>query len=272
MIARVAAVDRRRQLRVHLLNVDGRVTRYLVAMIIAGLASRAAEAQRSSAPPATTWATDSTAPCVGLTIAAEADSARLQRLLGSQWVVAKPPNGGPVVRLFVTSCPGGTIGGTPTGAVATGHLIVAAMPRGDRALGGRVALVPMSFGARGTPVIELFRRFGFGVTEADVSARVTSSGASRQVSFVLSTPAGRIEATASSIDSTTTFKTDSRLFGLDSLRTTDFSGPEWSQRSRAVVAVRLSGTTILSELGASHAQAVATVDEQFGWRFTFQSR
>jgi hypothetical protein len=253
--------------------MDGRVSRFLVALIVAGVLGGSVEGQRTAAsPPETTWATDSTAPCVGLTIAAEADSARLQRLLGSQWVVAKPPNGGPVVRLFVTSCPGGTIGGTPTGAVVTGHLIVAAAPRGDKAVGGRVALVPVTFGARGAPVAELFRRFGFGIREADVAVRTTSSGRSRQVSFVLATPAGRIEATASNIDSTTAFKVDSRLFSPNSAHTTDFSGPEWSQRSRAVVSVRMTGTTIFSELGAAQALGTATVDEQFGWRFTFRTR
>ena len=253
--------------------MDGSVSRFLAALIVVGVVGGSVDAQRTAAPaPETTWATDSTAPCVGLTIAAEADSARLQRLLGSQWVVAKPPNGGPVVRLFVTSCPGGTIGGRPTGAVASGHLIVAATPRGDRAIGGRVALVPVTFGARGSPVAELFRRFGFGVREADVAVHVTSSGPSRQVAFVIATPTGRIEATASNIDSTTAFKVDSRLFSPDSTHTTDFSGPEWSQRSRAVVNVRMTGTTILSELGAATALGTATVDEQFGWRFTFRSR
>ena len=253
--------------------MDGRVSRFLVALIVAGASSNSAESQRTAAPPPeTTWATDSTAPCVGLTIATEVDSGRLQRLLGSQWVVAKPATGGPVVRLFVTSCPGGTIGGKPTGAVVTGHLIVAAAPRGDRGIGGRVALVPVTFGARGAPVADLFRRFGFAVTEADVAVHVTSPGPSRQVSFVLATPTGRIEATASNIDSTSAFRVDSRLFSPDSVHTTDFSGPEWSQRSRAVVNVRLTGTTILSELGAAQAQGTATVDEQFGWRFTFRTR
>lgn len=250
------------------------MSRYLIAMIIAGLASRVIEAQRTSAPPPeTTWATDSTAPCVGLTIAAEADPARVQRLLGPRWAVATSPNGRAVVRLFVTSCPGGTIGGTPTGAVATGHLIVGATPRGDTAgVPARAAVVPVSFGAPGTPVVELFRQFGFGVAEAGVVMRTTSSGASRQVSFVLSTPAGRIEAAASNIDSTTTFKTDSRLFGTDSLRASEFSGPEWSRRSRALAKVSMTGTTILSELGAAEALSAATVDEQFGWRFTFRTK
>lgn len=175
--------------------------------------------------------------------------------------------------MFVTSCQGGTIGGTPTGAVATGHLIVGATPRGDTAgMPARVAVVPMSFGRRGTPVVELFRRFGFGVTGADVAVRTASSDGSRQVSFVLSTPGGRIEAVGSNIDSTAAFKTDSRLFSTDSVRTTDFSGPEWSQRSRAVAKVSMTGTTILSELGAAQALSAATVDEQFGWRFTFRTK
>jgi hypothetical protein len=52
--------------------------------------------------PDAVWATDSTAPCAGLTVGWRVDAARLQALVGTHGTVATTPDGRGLVLLFVT--------------------------------------------------------------------------------------------------------------------------------------------------------------------------
>ena len=64
--------------------------------------------------------------------------------------------------------------------------------------------------------------------------------------------------------------TDSRLVGTVPAHPAEFGGPEWTRRSPAPVSVRVTGTTLFSELGVAELPSMALYDAGFGWRFTFR--
>ncbi len=215
------------------------------------------------------WATDSAAPCVGLTVTFEADSARVAAMLGARWTAAGARNGRTPVSLFVAGCPRSTIGGTATGPVTTAAVIVGVRP----ANGGpaRAAAVPVVYGDSGDPVAELFRAFAFDVRGASLSMNTEFVGGGTRVRFSIVTPDGRLEATARAADTARTTATmNSRLVDTDPARASAFTGPEWRRRSAAAVAVRATGNTLLAQLGVTQMPTTALYDAGFGWRFTFR--
>ena len=220
--------------------------------------------------PAVVWATDSTAPCVGITVSINTDATKMQALVGPRWRVVPSKDGTASASLFITRCPTSTIGNRRIGAATIAAIILAVESRADAPGGGRAPVVPLVFGDSGAPVPELFRAHAFAVRSASVTLDVDSAASPRRVTFAVATKAGRIGGSATPADSSTTRSLDSRLAGTDPTRPSEFVGPEWMRRSQATASVRATGTTLFSELGVTTMPTTALYDAPFGWRFAFQ--
>ena len=222
--------------------------------------------------PAVVWATDSTAPCVGITVSINADAAKMQALVGPRWRVVPSKEGTAPASLFITRCPTSTIANRRIGPATIAAVILAVESRADGPGGARAPVVPLVFGDSAAPVPELFRSHAFAVRPASVTLDVDSSSSSRRVTFAVATKTGRIDGSATPSDSSTVRSLDSRLSGTDPTRASEFTGPEWMHRSQATANVRATGTTLFSELGVMTMPTVALYDAGFGWRFAFQVR
>ena len=239
-------------------------------LVVAILAAVPLTGAAQSALPPVVWATDSAAPCVGITVSVSADAAKMQALVGPRWRVVPSKDGTASASLFITKCPTSTVGNRRIGPATIAAVILAVESRADAAGGPRAPVVPLVFGEAGAPIPELFRTHAFAVRPASVTLDVDSAASSRRAAFAIATQSGRIDGTATPADSSTVRSLDSRLFGTDPTRASDFSGPEWMRRSQASAAVRATGTTLFSELGVSTMPATALYDAAFGWRFAFQ--
>ena len=220
--------------------------------------------------PAVVWATDSTAPCVGITVAITADAEKMQALVGPRWRVVPSKGGTASASLFITRCPRSTIGSRRVGPATIAAVILAVEARADTAGSTRAPVVPLVFGDSGAPVTEVFRVHAFAVRSASVTLDVDSSASPHRVAFAVATQAGRIDGSAIPGGGSTLRSLDSRLFGTDATRASEFSGPEWMRRSQASATVRATGTTLFSELGVTTMPTTALYDAGFGWRFAFQ--
>lgn len=216
------------------------------------------------------WATDSTAPCAGITLPINANAAKLQAVVGPRWRVVPSKDGTASASLFVTECPKSTVRDQRVGPTTIAALILAVESRADSAGAARAPVVPVVFADPGAPVAELFRAYAFVVRGATVTLHVDSAVAPRRVTFAIATSAGRIEGSAIPADSSVLRSVTSRLFGTDPTRSSDFSGPESMRRSSASATVRVWGNTLLSELGVVAMPTTALYDAEFGWRFEFQ--
>ncbi len=244
-----------------LLNRQGLLT---VAISIAAPSTGAAQA------PAVVWATDSTAPCVGITVSVNTDAAKMQALVGPRWRVVTAKDGTASASLFITRCPTSTVGNRRIGAATIAAVILAVESRADAPGGARAPVVPLVFGDSAAPVPELFRSHAFAVRPAAVMLAVDSGASPHRVTFAVATKAGRIDGSATPSDSSTRRSLDSRLSGTDPTRASEFTGPEWMHRSQASANVRATGTTLFSELGVTTMPTTALYDAGFGWRFAFQ--
>ena len=245
--------------------------RYPVSVFaLSTIALSTATAQRGSA--AVVWATDSTAPCVGVTVSINADAAKLQALVGPRWRVVPSKDGTAGASLFITKCPKSTIGGRHIASATIAAVILAVESRADSSGGARSPVVPVAFGESGSPVAELFRSHAFAVRAATVKLTVDSTAAPKKVTFGVATQVGRIEGSAVVSDSSAVRLINSRLFGTDPRRPSEFSGPEWMRRSSASATVRATGKTLFSELGVVTMPTTAIYDAEFGWRFAFSMK
>jgi hypothetical protein len=220
--------------------------------------------------PAVVWATDSTAPCMGITVAISADAAKMQALVGPRWRVVPTKDGMASASLFITRCPTSTIGNRRIGTATIAVVILAVEARADAPGGSRAPVVPLVFGDSSAPVPELFRAHAFAIRSASVTLDIDSAASPRRVTFAVATKAGRIEGSATPLDSSTIRSLDSRLSGTDPTRASEFTGPEWMHRFQASANVRATGPTLFSELGVMTMPTTALYDAGFGWRFAFQ--
>ncbi len=220
--------------------------------------------------PAVVWATDSMAPCVGITVSINTDAAKMQALVGPRWRVVPSKDGMASASLFITRCPTSTIGNRRIGTATIAAIILAVESRADAPGGARAPVVPLVFGDSGAPVPELFRSHAFAVRPESVTLDVDSAASPRRVTFAVATKAGRIDGLATPSDSSTIRSLDSRLSGTDPTRASEFTGPEWMHRSQATANVHATEITLFSELGVTAMPNSALYDAGFGWRFTFQ--
>jgi hypothetical protein len=237
-------------------------------LAVAILAAAPSTGAAQSAP--VVWATDSTAPCVGITVSVNADAAKMQALVGPRWRVVPSKDGTASASLFITRCPKSTVDTRRISAATIAAVILAVESRADAPGGARAPVVPLVFGEAEAPIPELFRTHAFAVRPASVTLDVDSTTAARHATFAIATKTGRIDGTATPADSSTVRSLDSRLFGTDPTRASDFSGPEWMRRSQASATVRATGTTLFSELGVATMPTTALYDAGFGWRFSFE--
>ena len=223
--------------------------------------------------PSAVWATDSAAPCAGLTVGWHVAATKLQALVGSRGTVAADSTGRGLVLLFVTTCPRSTIDGRPTGPAALGVAIVRLAPQTDTTLtlGTRWSAVPAAYGPARAPVTRLFQRFGYYMATGTVSLLADASGGGRRVRYVIQTATGRVEATAVIADSVSHFALSGALIATGTPRPGRFAGPEWATRRGGTATVRATGVTLLSRLGITTAPDVVAYDTGFGWRFNFSA-
>ncbi len=87
--------------------------------------SIAAPSMGAAQLPAVVWATDTTAPCVGITVSINADAARMQALVGPRWRVVPSKDGMAAASLFITRCPTSTIGSRRIGSATIAAVILA---------------------------------------------------------------------------------------------------------------------------------------------------
>jgi hypothetical protein len=198
------------------------------------------------------------------------DATKLQALVGPRWRVVPSKDGTASASLFVTRCPTSAVGTRHIGAATIAAVILAVESRADAPGGPRAPVVPLVFGEAGGPIPELFRVHAFTVRPASVTLDVDSAVSPRRATFAIATQGGRIEGSAIPADSSTVRSLDSRLFGTDPTRASDFSGPEWMHRHLASATVRATGATLFSELGVGTMPTTALYDAGFGWRFAFQ--
>ncbi len=222
--------------------------------------------------PAIVWATDSTAPCTGITVSINADAARMQALVGPRWRVVPSKDGTASASLFITRCPTSTIGHRRIATATIAAVILAVESQGDAPGGARAPVVPLVFGDLAAPVPELFRSHAFAVRSAAVTLDVDSAASPRRVTFAITTKKGRIDGSATPSDSSTVRSLDSRLSGTDPVRASEFTGPEWMHRSQGTANVHATGTTLFSELGVTMMPTTALYDAGFGWRFAFRAK
>jgi len=215
------------------------------------------------------WATDSAAPCTGLTVGWWVDARRLQPLVGVRGVVAPRADGKGLVLVFATTCPRSTIDGGATGPIALGAVIVRLKPRTDSGPEAQVrwSSLPLAYGPPAAPVTELFRRYGFAGGTGPVTLQFDTVGGRLRGQFAIETADGKVSATAILVDSAAPFAIASALTSGDS--TGMFAGPEWAVRHFGTAVVQSSGKTILSDLGITGPPDIAALDVGFGWRFTF---
>ncbi|HEY2164119.1 MAG TPA: hypothetical protein VGH04_09020, partial [Gemmatimonadaceae bacterium] len=148
--------------------------------------------------PAVVWSTDSTASCVGITVAIDADPAKMQALVGPRWRVVPSKDGRASASLFITRCPTSTIGNRRIGTATIAAVILAVESRADAPGGARAPVVPVVFGDSGAPVPELFRAHAFAVRSAAVTLDVDSAAppSPHRVTFAVTSKAGRIDGSA----------------------------------------------------------------------------
>jgi hypothetical protein len=215
------------------------------------------------------WVTDSAGPCAGLTVGWWVEAAKLQAIVGARGTVAPRPDGKGLVLLFATTCPRSTIGGTNTGPVALGAVIVRLEARKDstKPAGTRWSSAPFAYGPAAAPVTEMFKLYGFVTRTGPVILQADSTGGHRTARFVIETQDGKVEANAALGDSTTRFDLTGYLVsgGPEGV----FGGHEWASRRFGTATVQSSGTTILSRLGITGPPDLATYDTGFGWNFIF---
>lgn len=223
------------------------------------------------------WTIAEDAPCTGLTIGWAVPVDELRRVVGPGLEpAAGPAPGTGLMLLFAAKCPGSAIGGHRTGPFVTTHVIVPIAPphlpdseRTTRDAKGWIA-IPESFGASKSPVAALFRRHGFVVQQGTATVEVEPGAQGTRGHLVLTTPHGRLDATATFADSARRFESMTGLVGGSDAARAFAHGPEHSMRTsggHATVSTR--GTTILSGLHPV-GQPVAVLDTSFAWSFSFE--
>lgn len=242
-----------------------------------GLPSAAPSSYAARPSGAETWTIADDAPCTGLTIGWAVPTSELQRMIGAGLTpAAGPATGTGLMLLFAARCPGSTIGGKRTGPFVTMHVIVPIMPP-RRPSSERIAstvkgwiAIPESFGPSTSPVAALFRRHAFVVQNGDATVEIEPGAQATRGHLVLSTPHGRLEATATFADSARRFESLTGLVGGSANARAFAHGPEHSMRTsggRATVSVQ--GATILSGLHPV-GEPVAVLDTSFAWSFSFE--
>ncbi|MGH8320679.1 MAG: hypothetical protein ACRESX_04780 [Gammaproteobacteria bacterium] len=233
----------------------------------------------ASAAQAEHWITTSKNPCEGLTIGWTPPLAALQKVIGPRWQPAQGPvKGHGILLLFATSCPQSHIGKHASGPFTIGAVIIPVQTPKDthgiqQSNEHGWAVVPDAFGPASGPVMQLFKRHGFAVTDAKVTLVIhkTAKGSKASMSFV--TAQGHIEVCALVSGTAKRFDIISALAGTSGSVFSLFTGPESASRQAQGTAIVTSqGDTWVSRLGLDAKPRIVTLDQGFIWSFRFSEK
>ncbi|MDE2091525.1 MAG: hypothetical protein KGJ08_06475 [Gammaproteobacteria bacterium] len=243
-----------------------------ISLLVAGL-------QPASATPSETWVISSKAACQGLTVSWTPTLANLQLLVGERWHPAPGPlPGHGILLLFATSCPQSHIGNKETGPFTIGVLIVPVETPADthgvkQTNGHGWAVVADVLGPHANPVVQLFKRHAFAVTDANVRLTMRMGAKDIEPTMSIVTPKGHMEVNAQVSGPAKNFDSVSALAGNDPAILSLFTGQESASRQEQGTAIITSGgDTWVSRLGLNAKPTTVKLDQDFVWSFTFSDQ
>ena len=233
----------------------------------------------ASAAPPETWAISNKAACKGLTVSWTPTLANLQLLVGQRWHPAPSPvPGHGILLLFATSCPQSHIGNKPTGAFTIGAVIVPVEnPEDTHGIqltnGHGWAVITDVLGVESNPVMQLFKRHGFAVTDAKVTLRLHRGTKDIEPTVSIVTPAGHMGVHAQVTGPAKRFDIVSALAGNDASIFSLFTGTEsYSRQDQGTAIVTSGGKSLVSDLGLEAKPTKVMLDQDFIWSFRFSDQ
>ncbi len=233
----------------------------------------------AAAAPPESWVATAKAACKGLTVGWTPTLAALQHVVGPRWRPAQGPvKGHGVLLLFATSCSRSRIGKTESGAFTLGAVIVPVENPADthgihQSNVHGWAVVPDALGPAASPVLQLFKRHAFAVTDAKVTLTIHSTAKGRRASMSFVTSKGRMQIHALVSGPAKRFHYVSALAGTDASIFSVFTGPESASRqAQGSAEVSTRGDTWVSRLNLDAKPKIVTLDQDFVWAFNFSKQ
>lgn len=233
----------------------------------------------ASAAPPETWAISNKAACTGLTVSWTPTLANLQLMVGLHWHPAPGPvPGHGILLLFATSCSQSHIGNKPTGAFTIGAVIVPVENPEDThgvqlTNGHGWAVITEVFGQESSPVMQLFKRHGFSVTDAKVTLRMHKGAKDFEPTASIVTPDGHMGVHAQVSGQAKRSDIVSALAGKDPAIFSLFTGTEsYSRQEQGTAIVTADGATLVSRLGLEAKPTKVMLDLNFIWSFKFSDQ
>ncbi len=243
-----------------------------ISLFVAGM-------QLASASPLETWAISNKAACKGLTVGWTPTIPDLQLMVGQHWHPAPGPvPGHGILLLFATSCPQSHIGNKPTGAFTIGAVIVPVEnPEDTHSIqltnGHGWAVITDVLGAETSPVMQLFKRHGFSVTDAKVKLTMHKGAKDIEPTVSIVTPAGHMGVHTQVTGPAKRFDIISALAGNDPAIFSLFTGAEsYSRQEQGTAIVTSGGETLVSRLGLEAKPTKVMLDHDFIWSFQFSDK
>jgi hypothetical protein len=241
----------------------------IISLFLAGL-------QTAGAAPPETWSIEAKAPCKGLTVGWTPGLPDLQQLVGPHWHPAQGPvSGHGILLLFATSCPQSRISEKPTGAFTIGVVIVPVENPQDthgieQTNGHGWAVVADVLGPEASPVVRLFKRHGFAVTDAKVKLTMHKGAKNIEPTISIVTQSGHMGAHAQVSGPAKHYAIVSALAGNNPTVFSLFTGPEsYSRQDQGTAIVTAQGDTLVSRLALGAKPSKVTFDQDFTWSFRF---
>ncbi|MGA9853692.1 MAG: hypothetical protein WBR29_00245 [Gammaproteobacteria bacterium] len=235
--------------------------------------------QTASAAPPENWSIPTKVACKGLTVSWTPTLANLQLMVGGHWHPAPGPvPGHGILLLFATSCPQSHIGNKPTGAFTIGAVIVPVEnPEDTHGIqltnGHGWAVITDMFGPKASPVVQLFKRHGFAVTDAKVRMTMRRGVKDIEPTVSIVTPEGHMGVHAQVSGPAKRFDMVSALAGNDPAILSLFTGTEsYSRQEQGTAIVTSGGKSLVSELELEAKPTKVMLDQDFVWSFQFSDQ
>jgi hypothetical protein len=233
----------------------------------------------ASAAPPENWVISANSACEGLTASWTPTLANLQLMVGQHWTPAPGPvPGHGVLLLFAVACPQSHIAKKPTGAFTIGAVIVPVEPPEDThgiklTNGHGWAVITDVLGPETSPVMQLFKRHGFAVTDAKVTLRMHKAKEDNEPTVSIVTQAGHMGVHAQVTGPAKRFDIVSALAGNNPSRFSLFTGPESASRQEQGTAiVTAGGDTLVSRFDMAQKPGKVMFDRDFTWAFRFSDQ
>ncbi|MDE2235092.1 MAG: hypothetical protein KGL13_08465 [Gammaproteobacteria bacterium] len=236
-----------------------------------------APAAQAAAPE--TWSVSKQAPCMGLTVSWTPTLPDLQQLVGPHWHPAQGPVAGHgILLLFATRCPQSHVGAKATGPFTMGAVIVPVETPADthgiqQSNGHGWAVVAEVLGPERSPVMQLFKRHGFTVTNAQVRLTLYKDAKQLQPSISIVTKDGHMGVHAEVSGPAKRFDIVSALGGNNPELFSLFTGKESASRQEQSTAITTAGgTTLVSQFQLAPKPGRVMLDRDFTWSFRFSDQ